>query len=394
MKALYRTIFIGVFCGLLIAGALFAYNSFFGGTDKNETIGTETNQTPDDKLAPSETPVPTLVIMSSRNDVSDISEGFMPAVVAVNVKAIEEYQSFFGIRYENEYESNGSGILVSLNDNELLIVTNNHVVKDATSVAVTFIDDTVCKATVKAVEESADLAVLAVNFSDLSKETIEKIRIATIGDSSKLEIGEMVVAIGNALGYGQSTTVGYVSALDRKIEINGSTLTLIQTDAAINPGNSGGALLNSRGELIGINNAKLADDSIEGMCFAIPISRALPIIEELFTRVEIPEGDQAYLGIVSQTISEAEANAFNMPVGVYIKEVVEDSAADKAGLKQGHIIVKINDKTVTSDEELARIFTYTKGNTQGTVTVMVLENGVYVEKTYDIVFGKRKDKKK
>lgn len=390
MKTTAKIILFGVLCGLLFAGGMFAYRYL---TKENESGRTNVENTAEEPLQMTPTATPEVYVdsVSSRNDVSDIAENFMPAIVAVNVKAVEPYYDFFGRVFEQEYISNASGIIVAQNPDELLIVTNNHVVEDAKSIKVTFIDGTESEAFVKAVEEGDDLAVISVNFSDMDIKTLYAIRVATLGDSESLCIGEMVVAMGNALGYGQSTTVGYVSALNREIEIDGVTLSLIQTDTAINPGNSGGALLNAYGEVVGINNAKLSDTSVEGMCFAIPVSHAIPIIEELITREVLNEDEQAYIGIIGQTISEENAQVFNMPRGIYVKEVREGSPAETAGLKAGYIITHINNKKVYSQEQFEQVLSYTRGNSEGTVTVMVLEKGVYVEHTLSIVFGTRED---
>lgn len=384
MKSLYKTIFLGVLCGLLIAGALFAYGYYI--KDDNEAQITPTPAATETVTAQA-SPTPTKEAVSNRTDFSDVSERVMPAVVAVNVTGVEKYQDFFGRTFEREISGSGSGIIVGQNIDELLVVTNYHVVEGAKTIKITFIDGSSSKAEVNSVEENADLAVVSVSFSEMALKTFDSIRIATLGDSDELQIGEMVIAIGNALGYGQSTTVGYVSALGREIEIEGNKLTLIQTDTAINPGNSGGALLNARGEVVGINNAKLSAEGVEGMCFAIPVSKAIPIIEELITREEIPEGQSAYLGIVGQVISPEKAQAFNMPQGIYIKEVKEGSPAEKAGLKQGYIITKINNKAITGQDDYEKVLSYTRGGSEGTITVMVLDSGAYHEKNVSITFG-------
>ncbi len=385
MKTIAKTIIFGTLAGILLAGAVFSYFVLFKAPQR-------TSEEPVLTQAPSETqvPEPTLAAVSSRTDFSDISERFMPAIVAVNVTSSEIYQDFFGRRYEEEYHSNASGIIVACNPDELLIATNNHVVEGAKSVNVVFNDGSESKAKVKAVEAEADLAVISVSFSEIKAETFSLIRVATLGDSDSVNVGEMVVAIGNALGYGQSTTVGYISAVNREVEIEGYKLSLLQTDAAINPGNSGGALLNARGEVIGINNAKLSDTSVEGMCYAIPISTAIPVIEELIQREILKEADQASIGIVGQEVTADFAEALNMPQGIYIKEVKEGSAAEAAGLKPGYIITHINGRKTSTQEEFDHVLSYTRGGSEGTVTVMVLDCGVYTERVIDITFGKKK----
>ncbi len=384
MKTVVKVILIGTLVGMLLAGVLVAFKIVAKGPDSSEEppVTTQAPELP-------EAPTPTLAAVSSRGDFSDISERFMPAVVAVNVTSSEVYQDFFGRKYEEEYQSNASGIIVACNPDELLIATNNHVVEGAKQVSVVFNDGSESKASVKAVEPDEDLAVISVSFSDIKVDTFAAIRIATLGDSDSIDVGEMVVAIGNALGYGQSTTVGYISAVNREVEIEGHKLLLIQTDAAINPGNSGGALLNARGEVIGINNAKLSDTSVEGMCYAIPISTAIPVIENLIQREVLKESEQASIGIVGQEISAEYAEALNMPQGIYIKEVKEGSNAEKAGLKPGYIITRINGSKTSTQEEFENVLSYTRGGSQGTVTVMVLELGVYSERVIDITFGKK-----
>lgn len=274
---------------------------------------------------------------------------------------------------------------------ELLIVTNNHVVENAIAAEVMFIDGTTAKAVVRGMDASEDLAVLSVNLKELSEDTIEKIRIASLGSSDGLKLGEMVVAIGNALGYGQSTTVGYISALDREVTFDdGTTMSLIQTDVAINPGNSGGALLNAAGEVIGINNSKLVDNSVEGVCYAIPISKAVPILNELLQREDLKENEQAYMGIIGQDVTKANAEALNMPVGVYVKDIEAGSPAEQAGLKVGNIITAINGKQAETWEDVTRILSFTRGGSEGTLTVQVMRDGAYVEEELSITFGYRK----
>ena len=233
--------------------------------------------------------------------------------------------------------------------------------------------------------------MIAVKLDDLSSDTKSAIKIASLGDSTTLKVGEMSIAIGNALGYGQSVTVGYVSATAREVEMDNGTMTLIQTDAAINPGNSGGALVNTNGEVIGINSAKYASDEIEGMGFAIPISDAIPILEELLNRKEIPEADQGYLGITGVGVEETYQEMYHMPEGVYIDTVEENSPAAKAGLKQGYIITKINGKNVASTSNIEDILTYIEGGTTIEVTYQTQTDGTYTEKTVNVTLGKKSD---
>ena len=320
-------------------------------------------------------------------DVSAVVRNTMPAVVAINCKGVTVQYDFFGRSYESETSGSGSGIIVSQNDDELLLVTNHHVVDGMTEIEVVFADDSKAPAKVKGTQSQDDLAVIAVDMDELSVETLQNIRVARIGDSNAVEPGDMAIAIGNALGYGQSVTVGYISAVNREVTIDGVTMTLLQTDAAINPGNSGGALLNIKGELIGINNAKLVSSSIEGVGYAIPISHAVPIMNELVNREELDVTQRAYLGITGKEVTEELSTALNLPVGIYINSVEKDSPAEKAGLKPYSVITAVNGKSVATMNELRNVLSYTRGGSDGTITVQELINGAYTEMTYDITFG-------
>jgi serine protease Do len=322
-------------------------------------------------------------------DVSSVVENAMPSIVAINSTATMKDMDFFGREYESEVSGSGSGIIIGENDGEILIVTNNHVVADATAVEIEFVDETKVLATIKGTEPSSDLAVLAVNIEDIEKETQDIIRIATLGDSEKIKTGELAIAIGNALGYGQSVTVGYISALDREMDIEDVSLNLIQTDAAINPGNSGGALFNARGEIIGINSVKYSDTTVEGIGYAIPISEAIPIINELMNREELKVEEMGYLGIVGKNVEESYANAFGMPVGIYVSQVDSDSAAEEAGLLKGDIIVGINGKKLETMQALSSTLSYTRGGTKVTINLKVLEDGVYIDKDVEVTLGYR-----
>ena len=319
-------------------------------------------------------------------DVSAIVDNSMPSIVAITSKAKgQDYYDFFGQYYQGgETASSGSGFIVGKNDTELLIATNNHVIEGADSISVQFIDGEVYEATAKGTDSSADLAVVAVKLSALKDKTMESIKIARLGDSSEVKVGEMAIAIGNALGYGQSVTVGYISAKNREITETsengevGNTIKVIQTDAAINPGNSGGALLNIRGEVIGINSAKIADSQVEGVGYAIPISEADPIIDELMNKEVLTDKEKGYLGISGRTVSE-EATSFNMPNGVYVSEVAEGGAAEKAGILSGDIITAVNGVTVTNIESLQQKVTSYRKGTEITLTVRRLSEGEYAE---------------
>lgn len=324
-------------------------------------------------------------------DVSEIAENVMPAIVAIDCQVTQISSDFFGREIEQEGTGSGTGIIIKQDKEYLYIATNNHVVADSNSIEVTFHDTKTAAATIKGTDASCDLAVIAVKLSDLSSDTKSAIKTAVLGDSTTLKVGEMSVAIGNALGYGQSVTVGYISAASREVEMDNGTMTLIQTDAAINPGNSGGALVNSKGEVIGINSAKYASDEIEGMGFAIPISDAIPILEDLMNREEISEADQGYLGITGVSIEETYQELYNMPEGVYISSVEEDSPAAKAGLKAGYIITKIKGRSVSATSDIQDIMSYTKGGTKVEVTYQTQTDGTYTEKTVEVTLGKKGD---
>lgn len=324
-------------------------------------------------------------------DVSSIAGNTMPAIVAItSTQEGQKYYDFFGQEFQEEdIPSSGSGFIIGKNETELLIATNNHVIQGAKTISVQFIDEEVYEAKTKGTDSAADLAVIAVKLTDIKDTTLDSIKIATLGDSSEAKVGEMVVAIGNALGYGQSVTVGYISAKDREISASAedgssaSTINVIQTDAAINPGNSGGALLNMRGEVIGINSAKIADSTVEGMGYAIPISEATPIINELKDKEVLTEDQKGYLGISGKTVTE-EAKSFGMPEGVYVAEVAEGGAAQKAGIQEKDIIVAINDVKVTNIESLQeKANSYKKGTTV-TITLKRNSNGNYVEKEVEV----------
>ncbi len=329
------------------------------------------------------------------NSVSEVAKEAMPSIVAITNKSLQEVRMMFS--YETrlfESESAGSGIIVSQNDDELLILTNNHVVDGAQTLTVSFIDEEACEATVKGTDPSMDVAVIAVPLSELKDSTKKAIKIALIGDSDDLEIGEQVVAIGNALGYGQSVTTGIVSALDRDIDMANLDSSLIQTDAAINPGNSGGALLNMRGEVIGLNSAKLSDTTVEGMCYAIPISTAIPIAEELMNRESrdrVEDGEAGYMGIVGVLITKEDAEKYSMPEGIYLQQVVEDSPADEAGLKVGDIIKKFDGIGINSYSELQEQLQYYRAGETVDLVVYRQKDGHYDETTITITLGKRTD---
>lgn len=318
-------------------------------------------------------------------DVSTIAENVMPSVVAINISAIVEQQGMFGYTQQYEAEGSGSGIIIGENDSELLMVTNNHVVNDATTVNVTFADGESYEAQVKSTDSDTDLAIVVVKLSDIKESTMNQIKIATIGDSDSLKVGEQVVAIGNALGYGQSVTTGIVSAKDRTNSTN--TTPLIQTDAAINPGNSGGALLNMKGEVIGINSSKYSDTTVEGMGYAIPITAVQDRLDDLMnrqTREKVDESEKGYLGISCATVSSDVSEAYGIPEGVLVTDVASKSAAEKAGIKANYVITKIDGQSISSAEELTEKLNYYAVGETVPITYEYLKDDAYVEKTVDV----------
>lgn len=338
-------------------------------------------------------------------DVSDIAAEGMKSVVSITTKSVQDVQNYLGYygfggsqgyTTQQEVEGSGSGIIVGKNDDNLLIATNYHVVSGADTVSVTCIDGETYAATVNGYDEDKDLAVVSVPLSDISDDTMDQIEVATIGSSDDLKVGEQVVAIGNALGYGQSVTTGIVSAKNRKMNDQGieqdedsDATNLIQTDAAINPGNSGGALLNTAGEVIGINSVKYSDTSVEGIGYAIPMDTAKPIIEELITNEKVDESNSAYLGIVGVDVTSDVAKTYNMPTGVYVAQVMEGAAAEQAGIQKGDIITKFDGKDVTSMEELSYNMQYYAAGTTVDVVIERSSNGQYEEQTISVTLGKK-----
>ena len=326
------------------------------------------------------------------SDVATIAKNAMPSIVSITNMSVQEVQSFFGGTQQQESTSVGSGIIIGQTDSELLILTNNHVVEGNEKLTVSFVDNESVEANVKGTDSTKDLAVVAVKISDVKDSTMDEIAVATMGDSSKLEVGEQVVAIGNALGYGQSVTSGIVSATERTLDgYEGGTL--IQTDAAINPGNSGGALLNSNGEVIGINTAKVATDSVEGMGYAIPISDASDTIQNLMnqeTKTKVSEAEQGYLGIQGVDVSDESAKMYNMPTGVYISDVVKNGGAQQAGLTKGSVITGLEGTTISDMNSLKEQLKYYRVGDKVKVTVQVPgNNGEYTEKTVEVTLGSK-----
>lgn len=350
-------------------------------------------QTPD-----TETAAQALSVSGGLTDVSFIADNVMPAIVAITNMSEVTYRTWFGQERNFESESAGSGIIVSQDEDYLYIATNNHVVADAVNLTVQFCDDSTVSAYVKGTDVSNDLAVVEVKLADIEADTLNHIKVATIGSSGNLRVGEAAVAIGNALGYGQSVTTGIISAVDREVSVEDETTgavtinELIQTDAAINPGNSGGALLNMRGEVIGINTIKYSDTKVEGMGYAIPIDTASLIIEKLMNRELVSESQTAYLGVSGVDVSDSVSNSYHMPEGVYVYRVVEGSPADIAGITQGDIITEFDGSKVSSRQELEDQMQYYKAGTQVAIIVQRISNennGTYREQEITVTLGRK-----
>ena len=325
-------------------------------------------------------------------DVSAIVKSAMPSVVAINNTMLYQSNNWWGMSQTYEVPSSGSGIIIGQNDEELLIATNNHVVEDSENLSVVFIDDTSVNASIKGTDADSDLAVIAVALKDISEDTLSQISVAKLGDSDALEVGQGVVAIGNALGYGQSVTVGYVSALNREVKVDNTvTRNLLQTDAAINPGNSGGALLNMKGEVIGINAAKYSSTDVEGIGYAIPISKAQEILSTLMTQrtknQTVAEGEEGYLGIQGLTVDDSMVKQQDMPAGVFVYGIIDGGAAANSDLRKRDIIVKFDGQSVKSMAALQDLLKYYKAGETVELGVKSLENGEYVDRTVTITLG-------
>ncbi|HIT88797.1 MAG TPA: trypsin-like peptidase domain-containing protein [Candidatus Merdenecus merdavium] len=324
----------------------------------------------------------------------------MPSIVAITNKSVQETRGLFGSIQSYETESSGSGIIIGQSDKELFIVSNNHVVENAKTLSVCFYSETkdgdnldheaVVEATIQGTDPRNDLAVIGVKIKDIPRDTLEVIKVAVLGDSDVLDVGQPVVAIGNALGVGQSVTQGIISALDREVTVDAFSNKLIQTDAAINFGNSGGALLNMNGEVIGINVIKLAAETVEGMGYAIPISTAQPIIDDLMNRNSLTQvKEKGYLGISGVQVTEDISNTYDLPLGLFINQVEEGSPADLAGLKKGDVLVAFDGREIDSMETLQSIISYYKASEEVEVTLYVYEDNEYIEQNITVVLGKR-----
>lgn len=326
---------------------------------------------------------------SSSSNVASVVNEVMPSVVSIT--STIQSSNYYGFGTQ-ESEGAGSGFIVAKTKDSLMIATNNHVVSDATSLTVGFVDDTTAKATVVGTDSSADLAVISVKIKDIKDSTASKIKVATLGSSDDLKVGEEVVAIGNALGYGQSVTTGVVSAKNREVSLTDGTMNLLQTDAAINPGNSGGVLINMDGQVVGINNAKLEDTSVEGMGYAIPITTAKTILTDLMNASSVSTKDAAFLGVVGRDINESYSSALGIPSGIYVSQVVSGSPAEKAGISAGDVITKFEGNNVSTMSGLKEKLALKKANTKVKITFKrANQSGTYEEKTVTVTLGKKSD---
>ena len=389
-------------CFGLVAGGVFIGTAAVG----TKVIGTATEQKQEVTIptttttAADSSDTSDTVKATGEMSVKDVASSAMPSLVAISTTTVEEVETFFGTTSQ-EVPASGTGVIVGQNDDELLIATNNHVVSGATSLSVSFIDDETVEGQIKGTDADNDLAVVAVKLSDIKDETKSQIKIAVMGNSDDLEVGDQVVAIGNALGTGQSLTSGYISAKDRTIssqdESTGETITsegLIQTDAAINPGNSGGALLNMNGELIGINEAKYSSTQVEGMGFAIPISKAEPILQNLMnltTRYKVSDDEAAYIGINMADVSADVSQNYGIPTGVCIMSVVDGSTAADAGFKKGDVITTFDGRSISNAKGLKETLTYYAAGETVDVTVQRADNGEYKEVTLTLTLGSAAD---
>ena len=376
-KLVASAVAFGLIAGLVMQGVTYGFSKAGIGNGATQLATTKTTSSSSS---------------TSSEDLSGVSSNVMPSIVSITGKFETTSQSWFGQTQSSESEGVGSGIIIGKKDGKILIATNNHVVVDAKSLSVGFVDGKSASATIRGTDSDADLAVVEVNTKDMKASTLKKIAVITLGDSSKLKTGERAIAIGNALGYGQSVTGGYISALNRQVQLTDKTMTLIQTDAAINPGNSGGALLNSKGELIGINTVKYSSEDVEGMGYAIPINTAKPIINKLIKNEATSESEQAYLGVSGQTIDSSMASQFDMPSGVYVQQVIKSSPAQKAGISAGDVIVSFNGSNVSTMDGLKEKISNLKAGKKVKIVVKRQNQmGTYEKKTLTVTLGKKSD---
>ncbi len=386
----------GLIAGTAFQSVVYVSNRFLPMSASSETT-IESTETEDSSESASGTALSTTsnkVSTTVTSDVSEIAENVLPAIVQVTNVGLTEYQTFFGTM-QQETTSAGSGIIISQDDDYIYIATNNHVVSGAETLTITFNDGEAVEGTIKGTDSSCDLAVVAVAVADIPSDTLSVIKVATLGNSDSTVVGEAAIVIGNALGYGTSVTTGIISAKDREVSItdedgNLVTNSLIQTDAAVNPGNSGGALLNATGEVIGIVSAKLADESVEGMGYAIPISYAWDIIQQMIDNDVVSELDASYLGIAGKDITSEMSEQYDVPVGVYVAQVVAGSGAEEAGIEVDDVITSFNGRTVTSVNTLNNIMKYLPAGTTVEVTVAKASNN-YEEETVEVTLTHKVD---
>ena len=375
-------IVFGLIAAAVFIGCNYLYRYFFPKQAEEYSvvqIGTDSKSEKADAVRTADT---IETVISATPDVSEIVEKVAPAIVQID--CMFNTTSYFG---SYQTPGAGSGIVIKKTDKELLIATNNHVVEGAVTIKITFTDGTTAQAVIKGTDSVADLAVVSVDLSTLDKSFADSVTVAKLGSSDDVRVGQLAIAIGNAMGYGQSTTVGYISAKDRKVKVDGTEMILIQTDAAINPGNSGGALINVSGEVIGINSVKFASAQVEGMGFAIPISRAQKILDELGNRESLSHEEKGYLGVHVQTVTTAIAQAYNWPIGVRVAEVDEGLAAEKAGIELGDIITKVNAVTVSTTTDLKTAISSYRAGSKITVTVQRLIDNAFEEIDIEVVLG-------
>lgn len=417
LKVFLVALVFGIVAASAFAGMTYFYGEQFGvfpfmvaEAPEPEELPEETEEVTEEKAAPPETeteekeekkaedakkdaPAQTAEVKSD----ADIVEEVMPSIVSITNLSTIEYNTFWGQRGSYESESAGSGIIVTEDDDYLYIVTNAHVVEGAESLFVQFVDDERVEGSVKGEDSSRDLAVVELRKADIPSETLDVIRIAEIGDSTALRVGESAIAIGNALGYGQSITKGVISALNREVTVTDPTTGItimnvcIQTDAAINPGNSGGALLNSKGEVIGINEIKYSSTQVEGIGYAIPMATAQPVIEQIISKEAVVENHGAFLGIEGIDITDEDAEKYNMPKGLYIAQVVPGSGAERAGLQIGDVITEVDGTRISTREELTQILSQLSAGDQIEITFMRTDQGTYVEHSTIATLGTRND---
>ena len=370
----------GLVAGTCFVGVSVVKDKFYPSTaDKIETTSGTTSSKKETSSGSS----------SNSQNVASVVNEVMPSVVSIT--STIQSSNYYGFGTQ-ESEGAGSGFIIAKTKDSLMIATNNHVVSDATSLTVGFVDDTTAKATVVGTDSSADLAVISVKLKDIKDSTASKIKVATLGSSDDLKVGEEVVAIGNALGYGQSVTTGVVSAKNREVSLTDGTMNLLQTDAAINPGNSGGVLINMDGQVVGINNAKLEDTSVEGMGYAIPITTAKTILTDLMNAGSVSTKDAAFLGVVGRDINESYSSALGIPSGIYVSQVVSGSPAEKAGISAGDVIVKFEGNNVSTMSGLKEKLAIKKANTKVKITFKrANQSGTYEEKTVKVTLGKKSD---